>query len=118
MDLSKAFDLTMSWEVLFSELLERGVLPLALRCLMFITQIKNVMLDGVILSQIPLMHKMESDKEQFLPLCYSVYTLTKLSSYYAVQRLNAKSRVSIWSSGYMQMILFWFILTEQVYKKW
>ena len=31
MDLSKAFDLTMSWEVLFSELLERGVLPLALR---------------------------------------------------------------------------------------
>ena len=45
MDLSKAFDL-VSWEVLFSELLERGVLPLALRCLMFITQIKNVMLDG------------------------------------------------------------------------
>ena len=39
---------------------------------------------------------MKSDKEQFLPLCYSVYTLTKLSSYYAVQGLDAKSRVSIW----------------------
>ena len=35
MDLSKAFD-HVSWEVLFSELLERGVSPLALRCLMFI----------------------------------------------------------------------------------
>ena len=35
MDLSKAFDL-VSWEVLFLELLERGVSPLALRCLMFI----------------------------------------------------------------------------------
>jgi len=33
MDLSKAFDL-VSWDVLFSELLERGVS--ALRCLMFI----------------------------------------------------------------------------------
>ena len=29
-------------------------------------------------SQIPSMYKMESEKEQFLPLCYSVYTLTKL----------------------------------------
>ena len=35
MDLSKAFDL-VSWEVLFSKFLERGVSPLALRCLMFI----------------------------------------------------------------------------------
>ena len=35
MDLSKAFDL-VSWEVLFSELLDRGVSPLALRCFMFI----------------------------------------------------------------------------------
>ena len=35
MDLSKAFDL-VSWEVLCTELLERGVSPLALRCLMFI----------------------------------------------------------------------------------
>ena len=35
MDLSKAFDL-LSWEVLFSELLEMGVSPLALRCLMSI----------------------------------------------------------------------------------
>ena len=56
------------------------------------------------------MYKMESAKEQFLPLCYSVYTLTKLSSYYDVQRLDAKSRVSIWASGYMQMILFCFLL--------
>ena len=56
------------------------------------------MLDGVMLSQIPSMFKMESDKEQFLPLCYSVYTLTKLSSYYAVQQLDAKSSVymGIW----------------------
>ena len=54
------------------------------------------MLDGVMRSQIPSMYKMESDKEQFLPLCYSVFTLTKLSSYYDVQRLDAKSRVSIW----------------------
>ena len=54
------------------------------------------MLDGEMLSQIPSMYKMESDKEQFLPLCYSVYTLTKFSRYYAVQRLDAKSRVSIW----------------------
>ena len=30
MNLSKAFDL-VSWEVLFSELLERGVLPLAIK---------------------------------------------------------------------------------------
>ena len=35
MDRSKAFEL-VSWEVLFSELLERGVSPLALRCLLFI----------------------------------------------------------------------------------
>ena len=35
MDLSKAFDL-VSCEVLFSELLERGISPLALRCLLFI----------------------------------------------------------------------------------
>ena len=35
LDLSKAFDL-VSWEVLFSELLEMGVSPLALWCLMFI----------------------------------------------------------------------------------
>ena len=69
-------------------------------------------------SQIPSMYKMESDKEQFLPLCYSVYTLTKLSSYYAVQWLDAKSRVSIWASGYMQMILFCFLLAEQVFMKW
>ena len=61
------------------------------------------MLDGVMRSQIPSMYKMESDKEQFLPLCYSVFTLTKLSSYYDVQRLDAKSRVSIWASGYMQI---------------
>ena len=40
--------------------------------------IKNVMLDGVMRSQIPSIYKMESEKEQFLPLCYSVYTLTKL----------------------------------------
>ena len=84
MDMSKAFDL-VSWEVLFTELLERGVAPLALRCLMFFTQIKNVMLDWVMRSQIPSMYKMESDKEQFLPLWYSVFTLTKLSSYYDVQ---------------------------------
>ena len=64
------------------------------------TQIKNVMLEGVMFPQIPSMYKMESDKELFLPLCYSVYTLTKLSSYYAVQRLDAKSRVSTWTSGY------------------
>ena len=51
---------------------------------------------------------MESDMEQSLPLCYSVYKLTKLSSFYAVQRLDTKSRVSIWASGYMQMILFCF----------
>ena len=63
------------------------------------------MLDGEMLSQIPSMYKMESDKEQFLPLCYSVYTLTKFSSYDAVQRLDAKSRVSIWASENMQMIL-------------
>ena len=35
MELSKAFD-HVSWEMLFSELLERGVSPLALNCLMFI----------------------------------------------------------------------------------
>ena len=40
------------------------------------------MLDGVMLSQIPSMYKMEPDKEQFLPLCYSVvnhkpYTLLR-----------------------------------------
>ena len=35
MDLSKAFDL-LSWEVLFSELLERVGSPLAFRCLLFI----------------------------------------------------------------------------------
>ena len=57
--------------------------------------LKSKMLDGVMLSQIPSMYKMESNKKQFLPLCYSVYTLTKLSSYYAVQRLDAKSRVSM-----------------------
>jgi len=96
MDLSKAFDL-VSWEVLFSKLLKRGVSPQALRCLMFI---------------------LESDKEQFLPLYYSVYTLAKLSSYYAVQQLDAKSRVSICTSGYMQMLLFCFLLAEQVFRKW
>ena len=77
----------------------------------------NVMLDGVMLSLKPSMYKMESDMEQFLSLCYFVYTLTKLSSYYAVQQLDAKSRVSIWASGYMQMILFCFLLTEQVFRK-
>ena len=44
------------------------------------------MLDGVMRSQIP---------------------------YYDVQQLDAKSRVSIWASGYMQMILFCFLLAEQ-----
>ena len=41
--------------------IERGVSPLASRCL--ITQIQNVMLDGVMRSQIPSMYKMESDKK-------------------------------------------------------
>ena len=63
------------------------------------------MLDGVMRSQIPTMYKMESDKEQFLPLCYSLFTMTKLSSYYDAQQLDAKSRASIWASGYTQMIL-------------
>ena len=78
MDLSKAFDL-VSWEMLFTELLERGVSPLALRCLMFIysNQKCNVRW-GNAFSITPSMYKMNSDKEQFLPLCYSVFTLTKL----------------------------------------
>ena len=75
-------------------------------------------LDGVMRSQIPSMHKMESGKEQFLPLCFSVFTLTKLSSYYDVQQLDAKYRVSIWASVYMQMILSCFLLAEQVCRKW
>ena len=83
----------MDLSALFRVIGERCFSPLALRRLMF-TQIKNVMLEGVMFSQIPSMYKMESDKELFLPLCYSVYTLTKLSSYYAVQRMDAKSRVS------------------------
>ena len=107
----------MDLRALFRVIGERCFSPLALRRLMF-TQIKNVMLEGVMFSQIPSMYKMESDKELFLPLCYSVYTLTKLSSYYAVQRLDAKSRVSIWASGYMQMILSCFLLAEQVFRKW
>ena len=64
------------------------------------------MLDGVMLSQIPSKYKIKPNKEQFLTMCYSVYTLTKLSSYYTVNRFDAKSRVSLWASGYMQMILF------------
>ena len=110
MNLSMAFDLVL-WEVLFLELLERGVSPLALRCLF--TQVKNVMLDGVMLSQIPSM-------EQFFPcvILYTVNTLTKLSSYYAIQLLDAKSRVSIWASGYTQIISFCCLLAEQVFRKW
>ena len=57
------------------------------------------------LSQIPLMYKIESDKEKFLPLCYSVFTLTKLSSYYDVQWLDAKSRVSMGSWVYADDII-------------
>ena len=60
------------------------------------------------LSQTPSMYKMESEKEQFLPLCNSVYTLTKLSSYHAVHQLDAKSRVSIWASGYAEEIILLF----------
>ena len=50
------------------------------------------MLDWVMHSQIPSM-------EQFFPcvILYTVNTLTKLSSYYAVQ-LDAKSRVSIYNA--------------------
>ena len=46
MDLSKEFDL-VSWEHLFLELMERGVSPLFLRCLLFIysSQTCNVMLE-------------------------------------------------------------------------
>ena len=35
MDLSKAFDL-VSWKTLFEDLMERGVSPLFLRCLLYI----------------------------------------------------------------------------------
>ena len=54
------------------------------------------MLDGVMRSQIPSMYKMESDKEQFLPLCYSVYTLTKLSSYSTIVSQIQGVYMGIW----------------------
>jgi len=59
MDLSKAIDV-VTWEVFFSN------------------PICNVRWG--MLYQIPSMYKMESDKEEFLPLCNSVNTLTTLSS--------------------------------------
>ena len=55
---------------------------------MFIYSSQKCNVRWVMLSQIP---SMESDKEQFFPcvILYIVNTLTKLSSYYAIQLLDA-----------------------------